>query len=220
MFYVDGNMLAQVNRIKDLTPKEIKLAKDYSNESRFVLCTYPDYERETGKLLGIKEEIAMITVLGDPNCIFFDNRFRGEKKPIWSGYKRNKIPNPVNFTMPSFMNRPMKENLYDTKERCEIYCFTPQLCDRIEEANKSQSMPYVPFIEVNKKLTLEENFVPLDLIGTDQDKRRSAVNAVVKKRILRNLDHVIKKLEDGNDKEFYVCSEKYNDFSNSRFILN
>ena len=63
MSYIDGNMLARVNKIKDQTPEEIKLAKDYSNESRFVLCTYPDYERETGKLLGIKEEIAMTTVL-------------------------------------------------------------------------------------------------------------------------------------------------------------
>ena len=124
------------------------------------------------------------------------------------------------------MKRPMKENMYDPKERCEIYCFTPQLSDPIEEANKSQSMPYVPFIEV----TLGENFMPLDLIGTDQDKRRSAVKAVVaiwklmclenKKRILQNFDHVIKKLEDGNDGEFHVCGEKYNDFGNSRFILN
>ena len=124
------------------------------------------------------------------------------------------------------MKRPMKENMYDPKERCEIYCFTPQLSDRIEEANKSHSMLYVPFIEV----TLGENFMPLDLIGTDQDKRRSAVKAVVaiwklmclenKKGILQNLDHVIKKLEDGNDGEFHFCGEKYNDFGNSRFILN
>ena len=188
-------MLAKVNRIKDPTPEEIKLAKVYSNESRFVLCTYPDYERETGKLLGIKEEIAMITVLADSG-------FGGEKTPLWSGCKRNKMPNPVSFTMPSFMKRPMNENMHDPKERCEIYCFMPQLCDCKEKANKSQSMSYVPFIEVNKKLTLGENFMPLDLIGTDQHKRRSAVKAVVavckhmclenKKRILRNLDHVIK----------------------------
>ena len=90
MPYVDGNMLAQVNRIKDPTPVEIELAKDYSNESRFVLCTYPDYERETGKLLGIKEEIAMITVLGDPDCVFFDNGFGGKKNPSGRGAREIK----------------------------------------------------------------------------------------------------------------------------------
>ena len=224
-------MLAKVNRIKDPTPEEIALAKDYENESDFVACTYPDYEKETGKLLGIKEEITIISVLRDPNGLFFDNGFGGEKKPLWSGYKRNKLPNPVNFTMPSFMKRPRKENLYDPNERCEIYCFASQLCDRSEEANKSKGMPYIPFIEVDKKMTLGENFMPTDLIGLDQDKSKVARKAVLglcklmckenKKRIVRNMNHVIKKLEDANYRKFHICGEKYNnDFSNSRIILN
>ena len=109
--HVDAKILAQVSRIKDSTPQEIEEARDYNSDSDFVMCTFPKYD-ENGKLLGITEEVCLITVLGDPNDGFFDNGFASEKKTLWSGFKRNKLPNPVSFTMPSFM-RPMKEGYYD-----------------------------------------------------------------------------------------------------------
>ena len=226
--YVDAKILAQVNRIKDLTPQEIKEARDYNSDSDFVMCTFPKYDKKA-KLLGITEEVCLITILGDPQDNFYDNGFLNEKKTLWSGFKRNKLPNPVSFTMPSFMKRPMKEGYYDPSKRCEIFCYTPQLCDRNEEANKQNNMPYIPFIEVNKN-TFGENFHPPDLIGTDVDKKnvaRKAVRAVAKimakentKRIISNMEHVIKKFDDADKREFFVFGKKHNDFSNSRLILN
>ena len=122
--YVDAKILAQVNRIKDPTPQEIVEARDYNSDSDFVMCTFPKYD-EKGKLLGITEEVCLITILGDPQDNFCDNGFLNEKKMLWSGFKRNKLPNPVNFTMPSFMKRPMLEGYYDPSKRCEIFCYTP-----------------------------------------------------------------------------------------------
>ena len=226
--YVDAKILAQVNRIKDPTPQEIKEARDYNSDSDFVMCTFPKYDKKA-KLLGITEEVCLITILGDPQDNFYDNGFLNEKKTLWSGFKRNKLPNPVSFTMPSFMKRPMKEGCYDPSKRCEIFCYTPQLCDRNEEANKQNNMPYIPFIEVNKN-TFGENFHPPDLIGTDVDKKnvaRKAVRTVAKimakentKRIISNMEHVIKKFDDADKREFFVLGKKHNDFSNSRLILN
>ena len=226
--YVDAKILAQVNRIKDPTPQEIKEARDYNSDSDFVMCTFPKYD-EKGKLPGITEEVCLITILGDPQDNFYDNGFLNEKKTLWSGFKRNKLPNPVSFTMPSFMKTPMKEGYYDPSKRCEIFCYTPQLCDRNEEANKQNNMPYIPFIEVNKN-TFGENFHPPDLIGTDVDKKnvaRKAVRTVAKimakenvKRIISNMEHVIKKFDDADEREFFVLGKKHNDFSNSRLILN
>ena len=226
--YVDAKILAQVNRIKDPTPQEIKEARGYNSDSDFVMCTFPKYDKKA-KLLGITEEVCLITILGDPQDNFYDNGFLNEKKTLWSGFKRNKLPNPVSFTMPSFMKRPMKEGYYDPSKRCEIFCYTPQLCDRNEEANKQNNMPYIPFIEVNKN-TLGENFHPPDLIGTDVDKKnvaRKAVRTVAKimakentKRIISNMEHVIKKFDNADKREFFVLGKKHNDFSNSRLILN
>ena len=171
----------------------------------------------------------MITVLGDPNDLFFDNGYGGEKKTLWSGYKRNKLPNPVSFAMPSFMKRLMKEGHYDSTKRCEIFCYTPQLCDRNEEANKQNNMPYIPLIEVNKN-AFGEKFHPPDLIGTDLDKKKAARNAVHRvpklmakenlKRIISNMEHVIRKFDDADQREFFVLGKKHNDFNNSRLILN
>ena len=159
----------------------------------------------------------------------FDNGFLNEKKMLWSGFKRNKLPNPVSFTMPSFMKRPMKEGYYDLSKCCEIFCYTSQLCNRNEEANKQNKIPYIPFIEVSKN-TFRENFHPPDLIGSDLDKKnvaRKAVRAVTKmmakenlKRIISNMEHVIKKFDDADKREFLVLEKKHNDFSNSRLILN
>ena len=204
--YVDAKILAQVSRIKDPIPQEIEEASDYNSDSDFVMCTFPKYNKN-GKRLGVTEEVCLITVLGDPNDLFFDNGLLNKKKTLWSGFKRNKLRNPVSFTMPSFMKRPMKEGYYDSSKRCEIFCYTPQLCDRNEEANKQNNMPYIPSIQVNKN-TFGENFHPPNLIDTDLDKKnvtRKAVLAVAKimakenlKRIVSNMEHVIKKSDDAD----------------------
>ena len=93
---MDSKTLAQVNRIKDPTPKEIEEARNYDSDSNFVMCTFPKY----------------------------DNGFGVQEKPLWSGYRRKKLPNPVSSTVLSFMKRPMKEGHYDTTKRCEIFCYT------------------------------------------------------------------------------------------------
>ena len=171
----------------------------------------------------------MITILGDPQDNFYDNGFLNEKKTLWSGFKRNKLPNPVSFIMPSFMKRPMKEVYYDPSKQCEIFCYTLQLCDRNEEANKQNNMPYIPFVEVNKN-TFGENFHRPDLIGTDLDQKnvaRKAVRTVTKimakdnlHRIISNMEHVIKKFDDPHKRALFVLGKRHNNFSNSRLILN
>ena len=90
-------------------------------------------------------------------------------------------------------------------------------------------MLYIPFNELNKN-TFGENFHPPDFIGTDLDIKNiatKAVRAVSKimakenlKQIISNIEHVIKKFDDADKREFYVLRKKHNDFSNSRLILN
>ena len=139
--------------------------------------------------------------LGDKSDIFFDNGFGGDKKPLWSGYKRNKLPNPFSCMLQSFMKRPVKEGFYDTSRRSEIFCYTPQLSDKFEEANRNNTMPYIAFTEVNKE-TFGDAFYPPDLISLNLEKKAAARKAVIivakimckenKKRLANNLDNVIK----------------------------
>ena len=181
----------------------------------FVFCTFPKYKEATEKLLGITKHICQITILGDKSDIFFDNGFGGDKKPLWSGYKRNKLPNPFSCTLQSFMKRPVKEGFYDTSRRSENFCYTPQLCDKFEEVNRNNTMPHIPFTEVNKE-TFGDAFYAPDLISLNLEKKAAARKAVIivakimckqnKKRLTNNLDNVIKFLP--NDREFFVCGEK------------
>ena len=205
IFYVDMKVLAQVNSITDPTPKEIEeTMNEYMNEdpeSDFVMCTYPGYKGD--KLLGITEELSCITVLGDRQNWFFDNGFAGEKKDLWSDYERNKMRNPFSCTIPSFIKTPIKESHYDTSKRCEIYCYTPQLCDCIKKANQHNKQCSVPFIEVRKE-SFGENFYPADLLSCNPEKKAVARKTVVniaklmvrenKERIIRNFDNKSKHL--------------------------
>ena len=69
-------------------------------------------------------------------------------KPLWPGQRRRKIPNPFTCTAPFFMKRPIKDSVYDREDRIRTYCFTPQLCDRAEKANRNQGQPCVPFMQI------------------------------------------------------------------------
>ena len=121
----------------------------------------------------------------------------------------------------------MKERSYNTKERCKIFCYTPQLCDRTEKANINNNMPFIPFIEVNKE-SFGENFYMTDHAGSDLDKKASARKAVWKvakilceenkQRVITNMENVAKHL--ASDREFAICGEKFNDFTDSRLILD
>ena len=82
----------------------------------------------------------MISVPGDPSVSFLDNRFHDadESKPLWSGQRRRKIPNPFTCTAPSFMKQRIKDGIYDREDRSRIYCFSCQLCHQAEKANQNQ----------------------------------------------------------------------------------
>ena len=173
--YVDMKMLAQVNSTKNTSEKEMKEAKNRDPNSNFVLCTFPIYKGN--KLLGITEHVCLIFVLGDKNAVFFNNDFANDKKPLRSGHGRKKLANQLSCMTSSFMKRPIKERSYNTKERCKIFCYTPQLCDRAEKANINNNMPFIPFTDVNKE-SFGENFCMADHAGSDLDKKASARKAM------------------------------------------
>ena len=79
--YVDMKILAQVNRIKNPSEKEFEEAKNKVVNNDFVYCTFSTYEGE--KLRGIDEHICIISILGDPSMVFFDNSFSiGDEKSV------------------------------------------------------------------------------------------------------------------------------------------
>ena len=168
--YVDMKILTQVNRIKYVSEKEIEDAKKEKADSDFVFCTFPEYKEGADRFLGISEHICQSTVLGDKIDDILENGFGGDKKPLQSGYKRSKLPNRFSCTLLSFMKRAIKEGLDGTSKHSETFCYTPQLCDRIEEANRNNAMPYIPFVEVNKE-TLGGDFYPPDFISSTLEKK-------------------------------------------------
>ena len=127
--YLEMKILPQVNKLKNPSEDELEQAERNQQDNDFLYCSYSIYEGS--KLMGVNKHISIITVLGHPNVIFFDNASSSvdENKPLWSGQKRKEMSNPFTCTAPSFMKRPIKERLYNSNDRSRIYCYTPQLCD-------------------------------------------------------------------------------------------
>ena len=130
------------------------------------------------------------------------------------------MKNPFSCTLPSFMKYPIKNNLYNTAERSEVFCYTPQLRDRKEEANKanksnSNKQHYIPFVNINIK-TFGEGLKPTDLLSGNEEKRllsRSCVKKIMrlmiknnKKQIVNNLDNAVRHLP--NNGVFTVFGKK------------
>ena len=128
--------------------------------------------------------MGQVVVLGDPDDTFFNNGFGGDKKSPWSVYQRNKMKNPFSCILTSFMKYPIKNNLCNTAERSEVFCYTPQLSDRKDEANKtnesnSNKQSYVPFVGINIK-TFGEGFKSNDLLSDNEEKRLLSRSCVKK----------------------------------------
>ena len=134
-------ILAQVSKIKNASEEELEQVERNDHNSDFLYCTYPVYAG--AKLKGVDKHISMLTVLGDPDSTFFDDGFSNvdETKLLWSGQKRKEMPNSFTCIAPFFVKRPIKEGFYNTVEKRHIYCYTHQLCDRAEIANRSQNKP-------------------------------------------------------------------------------
>ena len=78
-------ILGQVNKIRNASKEELEQAENKDPNSDFLRCTYPVYDGT--KLKVVNKHISMISMLGDPNVIFFDNGFSNveESKSFWSG---------------------------------------------------------------------------------------------------------------------------------------
>ena len=133
--YAEMKISGKVNEIKNPSESEMKEARSNDLESQFVLASFPDDDQTTGKLLSVKEFLALIFVLGDPNDTFLDSGFDIEDCPLWSGCRRGKNDNPISCTLPSSIRRLIKEESFDTPGRPKILFYTPKLKDRNEKAN-------------------------------------------------------------------------------------
>ena len=88
--------------------------------------------------------------------------------------------------------------MYNTAERSEVFRYTPQLCDRKEEANKanksnSNKQHYIPFVNINIK-TFGDGFKPTDLLSDNVEKRllsRSCVKKVMRLMIKNNKKQIV-----------------------------
>ena len=125
------------------------------------------------------------------------------------------------------MKRPIKDGSYNREGRSEIFCYTPQLCNRAEKVNTPNNKSFVPFIEVNQG-SFGQGFDPTCLLSVDPEKKSYAGNSVRniakikceenKARITQNLENIAKYLP--SDRVQTVCGDKLNDFSNSRLVLD
>ena len=100
--YTEMVIIARVLELK--APTEEQIEQTFNEESNFIKASFADCEQHSGKLLGLKEVIFEIVVLGDPIDTFFNIGCEGNKRSLWSGYKK-KLDNPISSNPPSFVKK-------------------------------------------------------------------------------------------------------------------
>ena len=102
----------------DCKPNEVKILRTL-------------YDLQTGKFLGVKQCVALITVRDDDNEQFFDYGYHEKNDSIrlYSAQK-TKIPSSFRSTCFSFLKNQYETGALDEKDFSDVFFYLPSTVDR------------------------------------------------------------------------------------------
>ena len=94
----------------------------------------PDYDHQTVKFLGVKENLAYIMLRNEEHETFFTYEFDSEHASILFCYSRQCMPNVFKGTA---FNTHKLQNIAEAKEgKSDIFFYLPSITDRKESVNR------------------------------------------------------------------------------------
>ena len=92
------------------------------------------YDQDTGKFLGLKYCIAMITVRDNPDEQFFDYGYsKSESKSLYCGV-RNKIPSSFKATCFGFLKNQFEGGVFNEQDHSKVFFFLPFTVDSVKKS--------------------------------------------------------------------------------------
>ena len=173
---------------------------DLESNRNYVKMYAPDYDHQSGKFLGVKENLAYIMIRNEEHETFFTYGFSAEHVSILFCYSRQCMPNVFKGT--SF-NTHKLQNIAEAKEgMSDIFFYLPSITDRKESVNRYRDQVYlVPvtctLADTSKFSPEGYSFNPVDLDKDEETEECSSARQTVI--------------------EFFRNAAK---FSNSNFIQN
>ena len=94
------------------------------------------YDLESGKFLGLKYSVGLITVRDDPEEQFFDYGYvNNDSKNLYCTVK-NKIPSSFKQTFFGFLKNQFEGGVFMEQDHSGVFFYLPSTVDRSEEINK------------------------------------------------------------------------------------
>ena len=177
-------------------PKDVDSYKCREDEVKILRTLY---DRDSGKFLGLKYCVGLITVRDDPDEQFFDYDYvNNDSKNLYCTVK-NKIPSNFKATCFGFFKNQFEGGVFMEQDHSEVFFYLPSTVDRSEEINKYMTSVHLKPFTVNIS-ELGEDFDP------SQSFDRASVVSFMKKvaerssqNLKRNADAFLSKTKHDND---------------------
>ena len=136
--YCDYSMIGQLIPMKN-TPEGFDF--DLESNRNYVKMYSPDYDHQTGKFGGMKENIAYIMLRNEEHETFFTYGYNAEYASILFCYSKQCMPNVFKGTA---FNTHKLQNIAEAKEgRSDIFFYLPSITDRKESVNRYRDQVYL-----------------------------------------------------------------------------
>ena len=194
-YYNDICVIAQIILLAQ-QPKDVDSYECREDEVKILRTLY---DRESGKILGIKYCVGLITVRDEPNEQFFDyGDVNNDSKNLYCTVK-NKIPSSFKATCFGFLKNQFDGRVFMEQDHSEVFLYLPSTVDRSEDINKYMTSVHLKPFNVSIK-ELGEDFDPA------QSFDRASVVKFMKKvaerssqNLKRNADAFLSKTKHDND---------------------
>ena len=212
-YYNDLYIIGQIMSLAQ-QPEDVETYECSPDEAKILRALY---DVQSGKFLGVKQCIALITVRDDPKEQFFDYGYdeKNNETRLYSSQK-TKIPSNFKSTCFSFLKNQFEAGALEEKEFSEVFFYLPSTVDRSEDINKYMTMVHLrPVVVYLKDFGADLN--PAEHFD------RGVVVTLMKKiaeqsshNLLRNADAFLSKTNHDNSVLIWPKGER---FSENKFAL-
>ena len=191
IYYTDICNIEQILPISD-QPKNID---DYELRYNEVKILIPIYDKVSSEFLGIKYNVAEITIRNDPHEMFLDYGYKKDSSNKLYCTEKSKVPNCFSCSTFSAQRKEYESGVNSEQDFSKVFFWLPSTVDRSEKVNKCMTSVYLkPFY--GPQMVFGKKFNPANIEESDREILVDFMKRIAKQssqNLKRNVDVFLSK---------------------------
>ena len=155
IIYCDYVLLGQILSLKNL-PENFDEALANDETKTLVKMFVPEYDRNNGKFLGVKETLGYIMLRNEAEETFFIYGYKAEHANVLCCYSKQPMPNIFRGT--SFISHKLESYAENKAKSSNLFFYLPSITDRKEQTKRYKEQ--VSLVPVSSTIADFEIFAP------------------------------------------------------------